>query len=216
MFIFLKALSASIRLLVKSTGGRVWVSFVIKPEVSERFPDLLMTTSQIQRRLVNFGFYHHPATASFSWAGSLHLPLAPVTHLIWDGHKLVHSHFITGSGCQRWSQIISWSFPRINQHPTPPPLQHAALPHTHTTPISLSSIHHLFLVSFYSICHSLTHTLILSVTSVNIAFLSMWQREHINPPSVNTLTVKTVVPWASNKIKQDPAFKSGVIGLSKE
>lgn len=56
-----------------------------------------------------------------------------------------------------------------------------------------------------SLCVTLSQALILCLTSlsVNNACQSAWQREHtVNPQSVNTLTVKTVVSRALNKKKK--------------
>ena len=160
-----------------------------------------MTTSQIQTcRLL--GFYriqppHRPR------GQALFTSLSPCHSLFCFFINLKHTHFhIThsfcllrpDSGCRRWKwQIISGVISMGDTSSQPP---HTLLPSS-----SLHFIAEFFFFFFPSVCQSLTHTLIRSVTSlsVNIASLSAWQSEHKSPPSVNTLTVKTVVPRASNK-----------------
>lgn len=179
-----------------------------------------MTTSQIQRRLVDFGFLPRAAAASFTWTGPSSPPSHPchsLTHsltqfglfLLWKlkltPHTDTHTHFIThthtllfcllrpDSGCQRRHDNKSHYLGVISVTDT--------TLHTHTR---LPSSSHLS----SPLRLSLTHTLIHSVTSlsVNIAFLSAWRSEHKSPPRVNTLTVKTVFyPELRTKNPLDPA-----------
>lgn len=160
-----------------------------------------MTTSQIQRRLVDFRFYRiqppHPSHGqalvtslsplSLTWFFFFFSPplwklnLTPRqtntrTHFITHSSS-VYSVQIAGVSAEMTSQIILGSFPWETQPPpTPLPtlfdLQLHPTHYCHHPPFSSSVISHFLFLRL-----SLTHTHSSSVTSlsVNIAFLSAWQ-----------------------------------------
>lgn len=124
--------------------------------------DLLMTTSQIQHRLVDFGFYHiQPLHPSHGQALVTSLSPLSLTQFVWfffslseslisKRHTNTRMHFITHSFSvysvqiagviaeMTSSQIILRSFPWTNTT-NPHSLQLAAS--SHTTPSILPSIH---------------------------------------------------------------------------
>lgn len=136
-----------------------------------------MTTSQIQRRLVNF--LPHSATTSVSWAGPPHLHLTPVTHsltqyvcfALWKlnlkppqpphTHFPLHTTFLFTPSRQRVSalkwQISLGSFSMGNTTPAPP-----------TPSLITHYSHHPPLTSSPSVTHS--HALIRSVTSLECQY----------------------------------------------
>lgn len=157
-------------------------------------------------------------------------------------HTHTQTHFIThtllfcllrpDSGCQRWNDKSNYFFggggsgviSMGNTHTHTLPSSSTSQPH-HTLPppsSSSSSPHFIWLpIFFFFIIHSVTRL------SVNIAFLSTWQSEHksppppphLHPPSVNTLTVKTVVLELRTKQEQNstPRLKGAkAVGLSKK
>lgn len=123
-------------------------------------------------------------------------------------HFITHSfsvHFVY-SGYQRWNDMSNYFGVISTSNTTPPPRSTCSfISHCcHHRPLSSSVISH-FLFLRLSLTRSLTHTQTHKHThplwQVWVSILLFWAlgRVNISPQSVNTLTVKTVVPRALNK-----------------